>query len=73
LCPIYCADGDMFRRLWNIFRSQKCIEENYIECDLSSGKLYIVRSLKSKTIQSVISQEQNCAEYDLSRGKLYRL
>ena len=45
LCPIYCADGDMFRPLWDSSGHKIYIEENYTEYDHSIGgycKLYRV-------------------------------
>ena len=46
LYPIYYGDGDMFRPLWTIFRSQKCVmRRKCTEYDHSVGaycKLYRV-------------------------------
>ena len=38
LCPIYYADDDMFRPLWAIFRSQKCVKKKTIEYGHSIDK-----------------------------------
>jgi len=39
-CLIYYSDDDMFRPLWAIFRSQKCVKRRTIQCMFISNGAY---------------------------------
>jgi len=48
LYPIYYACDDMFRPLWAVFRSQKCIIRKTIQCMIISSGAHYERSTRSR-------------------------